>query len=351
MSKHPSPTAVRWGVALGKVNGVARIGELAAEAEGLGYDDVWVSNERFYRDMYVGLTVATLRTSRVRLGSFCIDPYSAHPALSAVTGATLDELSGGRAIIGIGAGGTGFPAMGLGRARPATAIREAILVMKALLRGETVTFEGEVIQCRGARLSVAPRPALPVLVATQGERVLAVAGEMADEVMISTFASPGAFDLALRHVAAGAARAGRAPGSVPIVARIDAALGDDLAACRAAVKPILALGLLVTWPKWEWVEAEGLVVPPALAEVIHTNDYQKVVAAAPMLPDAFADRYAWVGPPDRVAEQVAALVRLGVTGVTILPHAPPDRPGDVWPTARAFVREVKPRVERLLQQA
>ena len=340
--------SLRWGVGLGKVHSVTRIGELAAEAEALGYDDVWVSNERFYRDMYVGLTVATLRTQRARLGSFVVDPYSAHPAITAATAATLDELSGGRAVVGIGAGGTGFPAMGIERTKPAAAIREAIVVMRRLLAGETVTFEGEVVRCHDARLHVPPRPGIPFLVATQGERVLGVSGEVADEVMISTFASEPAFRLAAGHVAAGAARAHRAAGSVPLVARIDASIGDDLAACRAAVKPILTVVLLVTQPHWAWVAAEGLEVPPALAAVLREGDYNRALAAAPQLPDAFADRFAWVGPPARVAEQVAALADVGLGGVTILPHAPPGRPHELWPTVQAFAAEVRPRVAALL---
>jgi 5,10-methylenetetrahydromethanopterin reductase len=339
---------VRWGVALGKVHAVARIGDLTAEAEALGYDDVWVSNERFYRDMYVGLTVATLRSRRVRLGSFVVDPYSAHPALTAVTAATLDDLSGGRAVIGIGAGGTGFRAMGLGRPKPAVAIRETILVIRRLLVGETVTFEGEVVRCHDARLHVPPRPGIPLVVATQGERVLQAGGEVADEVMISTFASPASFRRAAGQVAVGAARAGRRAATVPLLARIDAAIGEDLAACRAAVKPILAVVLLVTHPHWEWVEAEGLEVPPALVEVLRTGDYDRVLSAAPLLPEAFADRFAWVGPPARVAEQVAELIQHGVSGVTILPHALPGRPADVWATARAFIQEVRPRVAALV---
>jgi alkanesulfonate monooxygenase SsuD/methylene tetrahydromethanopterin reductase-like flavin-dependent oxidoreductase (luciferase family) len=114
------------------------------------------------------------------------------------------------------------------------------------------------------------------------------------------------------------------------------------------VKPILTVVLLVTRPHWGWVGAEGLEVPPALVEVLRTGDYNRVLAAAPLLPDGFADRFAWVGPPGRVAEQVAALADLGVAGVTILPHAPPGRPESLWDTARAFAAEVRPRVAALL---
>jgi alkanesulfonate monooxygenase SsuD/methylene tetrahydromethanopterin reductase-like flavin-dependent oxidoreductase (luciferase family) len=101
--------------------------------------------------------------------------------------------------------------------------------------------------------------------------------------------------------------------------------------------------LLVTWPRWEWVAVERLRVPEALAEVVRTGDYHRVLAAAPLVPDEFADRYAWVGPPERVAAQVAALAGCGLAGVTILPHA---AGGDVVPTIRRFIEEVRPRVER-----
>src|ERR1700761_3094700 len=76
-------------------------------AEEAGYDGLWHADERFFRDCWAGLTVAALSTSRIRLGICVTDPYVRHPALTATAFATVDEISGGRAVLGLGAGISG----------------------------------------------------------------------------------------------------------------------------------------------------------------------------------------------------------------------------------------------------
>src|SRR5512145_3535936 len=105
---------------------VPEMAALAARAEALGYDDVWLADERFFREVYASLAAFAAGTTRVRLGRCVTDPYSRHPALTAMAIATLDELSGGRAVLGIGAGISGFAELGIRRERPSRALREAI---------------------------------------------------------------------------------------------------------------------------------------------------------------------------------------------------------------------------------
>ncbi len=85
------------------------------EIDRLGYDQIWVSNEKFFHDMYIVATVAAEHSSRASIGTFIADPYTHYPALMAMSIATLDKISGGRAMLGIGAGGTGFPVMRIQR--------------------------------------------------------------------------------------------------------------------------------------------------------------------------------------------------------------------------------------------
>src|ERR1700747_3248640 len=114
-------------------------------AEDSGYDTVWLADERFYREVYSCLTYFAQHTSRGKVGPCVTDPYPRHPALTAMAIATLDEISSRRAILGIGAGISGFAELGIDRRKPAQAIREAIKLIRALLRGETVDFDGEVV--------------------------------------------------------------------------------------------------------------------------------------------------------------------------------------------------------------
>ena len=100
--------------------------ERARLAEAVGYGTVWLADERFYREVYSCLAHFAAHASKVLLGPCVTDPFSRHPALTAMATATLDEISGRRAILGIGAGISGFTELGINRRRPARAIREMI---------------------------------------------------------------------------------------------------------------------------------------------------------------------------------------------------------------------------------
>src|SRR4030081_393508 len=98
---------------------VAQMVERAKLAEAHGYDTLWVADERFYREVYSTLAILAQHTKRVHLGTCVTDPFARHPALTAMAIATLDEISGGRALLGICAGVSGFRELGIARARSA----------------------------------------------------------------------------------------------------------------------------------------------------------------------------------------------------------------------------------------
>src|SRR6516164_9427242 len=121
----------------------AQLAERARLAETCGFDAVWVADERFYREVYAVLARLALATTRVRLGPCVTDPFSRHPALTAMAIATLDEIADGRAVLGLGAGVSGFAELGIRPVKPVRAMREAIALIRALLCGEQVDVTGE----------------------------------------------------------------------------------------------------------------------------------------------------------------------------------------------------------------
>src|SRR5262249_4537098 len=144
------------------------VAELAVRAEALGYDDVWLADERFFREVYATLAVVAQRTTRVRLGPCVTDPFTRHPALTAMAIATLAEIAGGRAELGMGAGVSGLRELGIDGARSATAIHEAIALVRELLAGETVTVKGQRVSFHDGRLDFTPlRADVPIYVASQ----------------------------------------------------------------------------------------------------------------------------------------------------------------------------------------
>ena len=96
----------------------ARLIEYAKWCESLGYDQFWYANEWFYRDMYVGLTLVAQHTSRMRLGTFVADPYTRHPVMTAIAIASVDDVSGGRAMLLLGASGAGVEPLGIPQVKP-----------------------------------------------------------------------------------------------------------------------------------------------------------------------------------------------------------------------------------------
>lgn len=321
--------------------------ELVREAEAMGYDQLWISNEKFFRDMYVTATLVAENTERVKVGTFVADPYSHHPALTAMAVGTLDDVSHGRAILGMGAGGTGFPVMGIRRIKPARAIEEAVPVIRQLWEGKTVDFKGEVVKVKEGRLNITPaRQDIPVIVATRGNLVLQTGGRVADGVMIATYAEPVGVEHALQMVKKGAADAGRVFEELTLISRVDACISQDRRAAYDAVKPMVGVFLWTSYPDRQFVHRVGLEVPDELEEIIAERDYNLMAPNAHLIPDEFVDKFCWAGTPEEVARQVAEVVRMGITNITFLPHPPAG--GTIHETVQEFAQTVKPMVEGMM---
>jgi len=178
---------IKGGVLLNQIPGVTvpEMVELGQAAERLGYVRCWVADQGLdTRDVHVTLAAMAAKTRTIRLGPGITNPYLRHPAVSAASIASLDELSGGRAFHGIGAGGVDtLQPMGLRHKRPVAAMREMIEATRALYRGEAVNFKGETIQLEEARIDYA-RPDLEIYLAGRGPRMLSLGGELADGVML-----------------------------------------------------------------------------------------------------------------------------------------------------------------------
>lgn len=311
---------------------IGELVETARRAEELGYDEIWVADEKFYRDPFVTLTAIAQATSRVRLGTGVTEPYARHPALIAMALATLEELCPGRVLVGLGAGGPGFGPMGVVRRHPAKALAEAVTILRGLLAGEPVQVAGDVVSFDGPGLNFQTH-SLPIYLAARGRRVLATAGAVADGVIMAPFASPEAVAYATEIVRRGARDAGR--DTPHVIARVDVAIEDDLAAARRAVRYYVALPLWVSFPDWGYAAALGVEIPAPLHELLSRRDYRDIGAAAEMVPEAAVDHFAIAGTEDAVAARLTGLLPL-VDGVIVHPVAPPE--GDVDVTTERIAR-------------
>lgn len=213
-------------------------------ADDLGYDTAWVT-ESYGFDCMSTLGYLAAATTRIKLATGIANVYSRSPALLAQSAATIDALSGGRFVLGVGSSGRAVVAgwHGVPFDRPLARLRESVEIIRMVLRGERLIHEGEVFDVRsGIKLLRRPlRADVPVYLATIGPRGLALAGEIADGAL-PVHVSLRHIELFSEPVAAGVAAAGRDPGSCRLCAfGVPVIPTDDVDAARERQRVRIAL--------------------------------------------------------------------------------------------------------------
>ena len=331
---------------LGDVS-VQVMAERARLAEAVGYGTVWLADERFYREVYSCLADFAARTSKVLLGPCVTDPFSRHPALTAMAIATLDEISGHRAILGIGAGISGFTELGINRRKPARAIREMIEVIRALLLGESIDFHGEVIEFHQGGLSFVPtRSAVPIYVASNGPLGQRVAGAIADGAIMEACASVYDAEAFVAEVAVGAAQVGRDPRGVKKIARLNTCIAPEGSAARKTVRPLVARYLGAGRLRSKTVKQQGLELPAealqAVARIPYSAGVTPYLPLLPLITDRHVNALTLAGTIEEIIEHVVMLIRAGIDEIIIRPFAPEG--GTIEETIASFATSVWPRV-------
>jgi 5,10-methylenetetrahydromethanopterin reductase len=292
--------------------------ELAAAADRAGFATVWFAENPFGRGVLPAMAACAAATRRTRLGIGVFNPYNRHPTLIAMETAALDELAGGRVVLGLGAGiGARVRQTGLAY-RPLGAMRDTFAIVRGLLAGREVTHAGGVFSAERVRLEHPPaRPDLPILMAAMGDQALALTGELADGLMISNGCARGYTTRAVALMGEGAARAGR-PAPAEVVQYVVCALRADGAEARRTITPVLGRMLLGYW------RSGGDSPAVRAAHVGHTgiapDDYraamERLAAGAPAaeaLDDRFVDAYTIAGTLDECLARCAAYRAAGVT--------------------------------------
>jgi 5,10-methylenetetrahydromethanopterin reductase len=165
----------------------------AVAAEAAGFDDVWLTEDYFERGAFALAGAVAARTSRVRVGIGVVNPWTRHPALTAMEFATLDEISGGRAVLGLGASNEHWMSdrIGIPFRRPLARTLEALALIRHMLTGADVSFHGEFFDVE-TRLSFTPvRSDPPIVLGVKGPQAVARGGKLADGLLLSFLAGPG----------------------------------------------------------------------------------------------------------------------------------------------------------------
>lgn len=295
----------------------AHIVELVRFGEQHGFDVAWMPDQTFYRDPYVTLAAVALSTSKITLGVGATNPTTRHPAMSARAAATLAEISGGRFILALGAGNRRdlLEPLGLPVDHAGPRCREAVLTIKRLLSGETVTHESSSLVMRGVQLQARMPLHVPVYLGARGPRILQAAGAVADGAIIGGFVSDAGLDFALGHIRKGAAAAGRNFRELEVVNWVTTVVTDRRADLLDAVRPTVAY--IIGGAPPAVLQAVGI---PAgvIRRVKVAYGEGGIRRAAPLIDAASIDKFTIVGGPAEVAERISQLCERGVGQIAVL---------------------------------
>jgi len=211
-------------------------------AEDLGYDSIWIPEAWAYEQFQL-LTEIALATRTLKLGTGITNVFSRSPGLLAMSAATLDEISEGRAILGLGTSGKVVVENfhGVPYVKPLTRLRETIGILRALWRGDRLSPEmSTLFDARHFKLEMTPRRAdIPIYVASLQEKAIREVGRVADG-WIPTFWPYRHLNDGIALLAAGARETGRDPGGVEVAAFLGVVPLDDVATARSMLKPLVS---------------------------------------------------------------------------------------------------------------
>jgi 5,10-methylenetetrahydromethanopterin reductase len=329
-----------FGIRFPPAEGPESSGALAKAAEEAGFKWIWGVDTPLLAgglfDPYVDLVACAMNTKTAMIGPAVSPLFLRTPVATAAAILSLDRISNGRAVLGMGSGGSALVTLGVSREENLTytggarerqdLLLQEVALMRRLFAGEAINLGKRDIQLDGPR-------SIKIYLAASGPRMLDLAGQVADGVIVHVGIWEPAIEDAVTRIRAGAEKAGRNPDEVDIVCSTYTAISEDgdRQADIRHVKPEASF-FYSMMPRL--VEKAGFDISRRFPErmphpdMTHAYDWDEAMAAADTyIPDKIVEMFCLVGPPDEAIERIRRLAALGVTQVYIrgtssyrLPH-------------------------------
>jgi len=338
---------MKFSCAFGRHETLEETAELARQAEACGFDDMTIiDSQNLSRDVYVQLAVAAMNTSKIRLGTGVTNPITRHPTVTANAIATVNELSGGRAFLGLGGGVSSVWTMGV-KTQPLRDVREMVEFLRKYMAGEEAEYKGTTAHSEWVRDTV------PIYLGSGGPKSLFQAGQVADGV-IATGSRPEMVRWRCDQIKRGAAEANRDPSTIDIWARIIVYVTDD-----APEKALPETGHYATQagyavlhePQFDELRAKleeeerGIIEEfKAVADAYEPYAHEaKNARHGKFATQRVVDYYHLVGTADSIVERIKVLRDCGVTNISCVLYTLHDKVGMM----RRISEEIMPRVRSL----
>ncbi len=293
-------------------------------AEERGFEAVWQAESRLVREATVPMAAFAAVTERIKVGSGVVNNWTRNVGLLAATFSTLDDLAPGRIILGIGAWWDPLASkVGIDRRRPLEAMRETVEVTRRLLAMERVTFHGEFLNVTDIEIDIvhgdrSPKD-VPIYIGATGMKMMELAGEIGDGAVLNYMVSPAYNRAAVRALAAGAARSGRAVEDVDRPQLVVCSLDEDREQALDRARELLTQYL---GQQPHIMKASG--IDPALIEEIGKvltwpAGPEEIHEAMRLVPDDAVQMISASGTPDECRAKVREYVDAGCTCPILYP--------------------------------
>ena len=324
-----------FGVGMGRDLRMDELADHALVAEESGFSHLTLLDQpHVTREMLVMMTVAAMNTHSIRIGQGVTDPFTYHPVIIAAGTASINELSGGRAFVGIGAGGAWGKAME--KPLPMQELREAILFIRRYMAGEEAEFKGMKMHSEWLR-----RP-VPIYMACAGPKSCQLAGEVADGAIVGSI-NPEKLKWHVELIEKGALKARRDPSEIDIWCRTLCYVAESKEAARREVAPMAA-----SWARNDYMaifqrdssEVTSLRqrmerAEPGLIDEFKTvyeafDPYQNQVPDSPhakLATQRIIDFFLLTGTPGDICERIYSIGQLGVKTISMVLYTVSDKKG------------------------
>jgi 5,10-methylenetetrahydromethanopterin reductase len=324
-------------------------GAAAAEmAEKHGWDGIlFADSQNLTSDVYVTLTEAALRTSRVKIGTGVTNPVTRHAAVTACAIASVNALAKGRAVLGLGRGDSAVAHLGEGLA-PLKEFERYLADVQSYLRGQVVDAKGFPSRIEWIDGS-ASKPLVDV--AATGPRVIAAGARLADRVSLTVGACPARVRWGIELARRAREEARLDPDGLAIGAYVNCVAHPDRAVARNLLRG--SMGTLIRFSGMDHASSVGLPAGQRaqLTELARSYSIRQhamgSAAHSAALDDDLIDALAVVGPSDYCLERLSELVQLGLQSLVIAGHSRDADPALLAETSQRFTEEVLPQLHRL----
>jgi len=284
----------------------------AIQAEKTGFDCIWITDHFNNRNVYVSLAIISTYTDKIKFGPGVTNPYLVHPVVTAQAVSTLNEIAPGRVVCGLGVGDrTTLAMVNVRSSKPLTTIREAVEVIRGTVSGKKFKMEGEIFKVSGAKLNFKVRSPIPIFIGAQGPKMLALAAEIGDGVLINA-SHPKDVENAMTFVEKGAEKAGKNLGDLEISAYTSFSVARSLEKAIKAAVPVVAY--IVAGSPEIVLERHDISVEAA-SKIREAIVHGKWKEAFSLVDNQMIDAFAICGTPEKCVEKISQLSKIGVTQV------------------------------------